>query len=119
MWLERHFHRRDYVGGQWFAIGHNKAPLENEDETMTEWKARTGQKIERLYAWIATEPDGGEGVVAHEVTVDNRQMLAPLIGADRARIESFREHARAIGRRSNYPIRLVEYSVRTILDDEP
>jgi hypothetical protein len=49
------------------------------------------QKIERLYAWIATEADGKEGVPA--VTAPDGT-VCPLVGADRARIESFREIAR-------------------------
>ena len=86
---------------------------------MSDWKAGRGQKIERLYAWIATEPDGGEGVTAHNVVIAGREMMAPLVGADKARIESYRSHARDVARLSKCPVRLVEFSVRTVLEDEP
>jgi len=46
----------------------------------------TGQRIDRLYAWIATEEDGGEGVVAHAL-------------------------ARNVAEASGRPVRLVMFSV--------
>jgi hypothetical protein len=84
---------------------------------MAEWKGGTGQTIQRLYAWIATEEDGGEGVVTHEVVIDWRTMIAPLVGADRARIESFRPLARNVARISGRPVRLIEFSSREVLED--
>lgn len=86
---------------------------------MTGWKARRGQKIEKVFAWIATEPDGGEGVIGHEIMLDGRLMFAPLVGADRARIESYRPHARNVAAQSGLPVRMVEFSVRTVLEDKP
>lgn len=56
------------------------------------------QKIERLYAWIATHADGEEGVPATRAP-DGAAL--PLVGADRERIESFREIARGALRRSD------------------
>jgi len=82
---------------------------------MTAWKPNTGQKIERLYAWIATEPDGGEGVCSMQLG----DMHMPLIGADTARIESLAPQAAMIARTSGYPVRLVEFSTRRVIRDEP
>ncbi len=79
------------------------------------WKANTGQKIERLYAWIATEADGGEGVCS--VKLGDTHM--PLIGADMARIESLRGHAAFVARASGCPVRLVEFSVRRVIAETP
>jgi hypothetical protein len=79
------------------------------------WKAGTGQKIERLYAWVATEPDGGEGVCS--MLLGGVQM--PLIGADMARVESLRDHAAFVARMSGYPVRLVEFSARKVLREAP
>jgi hypothetical protein len=62
-------------------------------------------KIERLYAWIVTEPDGSEGVAGALSPGSNT--FHPLVGADRKRIESHREHARAIHRATGFPVRLV------------
>jgi len=77
------------------------------------WKANTGQRIDRLYAWIAVEPDGGEGVCAWQFGDDR----LPLIGADKERIESLRPFAEAIREQTGYPIMLVEFSTRSLLAD--
>lgn len=53
------------------------------------------QKIERLYAWIATLADGEEGVPA----IASPDGPLPLVGANRERIESLREYAREAARR--------------------
>ena len=68
------------------------------------------QKITELFAWVATEPDGSEGVCAHEVVIDGRRMIAPLVGADRARIQSYRGFADTIAETTGRPIRLMRFS---------
>lgn len=77
---------------------------------MTDWKPRKGQKIEKLFAWVATEADGGEGVCG--AYVPSMGGLVPLVGADRERIESLRPHAEIIRRESGFPVRMVEFSTR-------
>ena len=72
--------------------------------------ADAGKPIERLYAWIATEPDGGEGVCG--AYLSGMPGFTPLIGADRARIESLRPHARLVAAKTGCPVRLVEFSCR-------
>ena len=47
--------------------------------------------IDAMYAWIATEPDGGEGVCAARIG----DMMMPLIGADVDRAKSLRPYAKA------------------------
>jgi hypothetical protein len=79
------------------------------------WKPGEGQAIERLYAWIATEPDGGEGVCACLVGGVNM----PLIGADLARVESLRPQARAVMLSAGCPVRLVEFSTRNVIRESP
>ena len=76
------------------------------------WKPETGQKIERIYAWVATEPDGGEGIVSAQLGDTH----FPLIGADKARIESLREYAQLAGKVTGFPVHLVLFSERTILE---
>jgi hypothetical protein len=73
-----------------------------------DWKPGSGQRIERLYAWVATEPDGGEGIVSGRFG----DMLMPLIGADGARIESFRSLAESVSAATGYPVHLVEFCGR-------
>jgi hypothetical protein len=83
---------------------------------MMAWKPQTGQPIERLYAWVATEADGGEGVCAMSMPDG---MMMPLVGADMARIESLRAHARSVAVASGCPVRLVEFSTRRVLRESP
>lgn len=64
------------------------------------------QRVTELYAWIATERDGGEGVPAASMVVDGQLMLVPLIGADLARLESLRPTAVAVANESGCPVRL-------------
>ncbi|HVB68007.1 MAG TPA: hypothetical protein VNE67_09150 [Acetobacteraceae bacterium] len=77
------------------------------------WKPGTGQRIERLYAWIATEADGGEGICGALFGL----LQMPLIGADRERVESFRGYAEMIARERGCPVHLVEFRER--VDHEP
>lgn len=79
------------------------------------WRPGKGQRIERLYAWIAEEPDGGEGVCSIQLG----DVHYPMVGADRARIESLRQHAQDVARITGYRIRLVEFSARVVLAESP
>lgn len=72
------------------------------------WKPGTGQSIDALYAWVATEPDGGEGVCSAQIGDTHY----PLVGADMARIKSYRRHAELIHRMTGYPVRLVRFAHR-------
>jgi len=81
----------------------------------TKWKAGTGQKIEKLYAWVATEPDGGEGVCA--MSIPSLGGMVPLVGADRARIESLRPHAAAVRTATGFPVRLKVFGSGVVLDE--
>lgn len=77
------------------------------------WKHSTGQKIERIYAWIATEADGGEGICS--TMIGNMQM--PMVGADRERVESLRPHAAALARELKIPVKLKLFSNGVVLDE--
>lgn len=77
-------------------------------------KARPGQRIEKLYAWVAEEPDGGEGILGSDLPGLG---YVPLIGADRARIESYRSIAQAMGDKTGYPIRLKLFAAGTVIDE--
>ena len=70
------------------------------------WKSRTGQKIEAIYAWVATESDGGEGICSALMG----DVHMPLVGADRQRMESLRPYAEAAARHFGVPVRLVRFS---------
>lgn len=72
------------------------------------WRPGQGQSIDALYAWVATEPDGGEGVCSAQIGDTHY----PLVGADMARIKSYRQHAELIHRMTGHPVRLVRFAHR-------
>ena len=71
------------------------------------------QKINKMYAWVATDEDGGEGIIAHMNSVGQ---WMPLVGADRARIEAHREFVVGMRKEINKPISLIEFSDRKVLE---
>lgn len=71
------------------------------------------KKITEIYAWICTEPDGGEGLPA--IMVNNRAM--PLIGADKERMASLRPYAEQVAAESGCPLKLVRFDNLTVLED--
>jgi hypothetical protein len=75
-----------------------------------DWKSSTGQRIERLYVWIAEEADGGEGVCSIQLG----DIHFPMVGADRERIESLRPYAQQAADVTGLRVRLVEFSDRTV-----
>jgi len=80
------------------------------------WRPGQGLPIERLYAWVATEPDGGEGLCS--VTTLALGTM-PLIGADRERIESLRPHAEITRKLTGYPVRLVRFLRTDVMEELP
>lgn len=73
-----------------------------------------GQKIDALYAWVATAPDGAEGVVGG--ILPGMSGPTPFIGADRERIESYRDLAENLARATGYPVRLKMFSGGVVID---
>jgi hypothetical protein len=70
------------------------------------------QDVTEIFAWVVEDARGGEGIPA--AMIGGRIM--PLIGADRARIESLREHAIAARIMTAQPVRLVRFSNREIVE---
>jgi hypothetical protein len=54
------------------------------------------QTITSLYAWIATQADGSEGVPGMQLEVQGVPMMMPLMGADQERLDSLREYVEMI-----------------------
>lgn len=71
------------------------------------------KKITELFAWVCTEPDGGEGIPAANLG----GLPMPLIGADRARIESLRPHAMTVAHDLGLPVRLVRFCDMEVLEE--
>lgn len=70
--------------------------------------------IEKLWAYVATEEDGGEGVCAFYN--EKSDMWMPMIGADEERMLSLKSVAKKIADNTNTPVTLVEFSVRKDLE---
>jgi hypothetical protein len=77
------------------------------------WKPDKGLPILEFFAWIATESDGGQGLIAIEMP-NGRTM--PLVGADRERIESLRSVAMETVKRTGCPVELVRFHGREVLE---
>lgn len=77
---------------------------------------KTDLPIKAIYAWVMTQPDGGEAIPAI-ATPDGLTM--PLIGADVDRVNSFRRIAENMRRDVGYPVRLVRFGHREVLEELP
>lgn len=80
------------------------------------------QKIEELFAWVATETDGSDGIMAAPMPIQGQMMLVPLVGADRVRVECYRATAEAIRRRrlsdgDRVLVRLMRFSTAAVLEE--
>ncbi len=71
-----------------------------------------GSKISTVYAWVATEPDGTESLCSVQIG----SVHYPMIGADKARIESYRPHAQQVTMATGYPVHMIEWTERRVLD---
>jgi hypothetical protein len=71
--------------------------------------------IDALYAWVVTEPDGGEGVGSALLGSTHY----PLVGLDSVHAKSLREFAEYIRRETGYPVRLVRFGQREDLEVLP
>lgn len=83
----------------------------------TKWRPGQGQAIEAMYAWVVTEPDGGEGVAG--MNIPSLGGMVPLVGADMDRIMSLRPYAQQVKQLTGYPVRLVRFSSREDLEVLP
>jgi len=82
---------------------------------VSEWKkAGKAQRIEKLYAWVAEEADGGEGIVGWRF---DGVGWTPLIGADKDRIESYRPYAEACVAEMGVPVRLKVFGEGVVIDE--
>lgn len=71
-------------------------------------------RIDELYAWISVDPaDDSEGICSVWTAELGH---TPMIGADRARIESYRSTVEQITRASGIPARLVRFHGREVLE---
>lgn len=72
------------------------------------------KQITELYAWICKEADGGDGLPAVDL---GGGFPMPMIGADRARVESLRPFAAEIVLTMGHPIKLVRFHQMEVLEE--
>lgn len=68
--------------------------------------------ITEMFAFIATEAPGEEGVIA----MQNGMWLMPLIAGDAARVAALREKAQEVATASNKHVTLAHFTVREDLE---
>jgi hypothetical protein len=73
--------------------------------------SRPPQTITNLYAWIATEADGGEGVPAVMVPYKGEPLMKPLLGTDMERVRSLRDDAVMLKQTSGARMRLCRFAL--------
>lgn len=72
------------------------------------------EQIDTITAFIATDTDGTEGIIGSAT----RYGVMPLVAADPDRVESLRPIAEAVARGMNVPVRLVQFTTRTVLEED-
>jgi hypothetical protein len=66
--------------------------------------------VAELWAWVVTEPDGGEGVPA----IRTGEGWLPAMGGDRARIESLRDLI--VATTAGMPLKLVRFTGAEVVE---
>lgn len=66
-------------------------------------------KINTIFAFIATDPDGNEGVAAFQ---DDSGVWFPMVGADMERANSLKKMAQQLARTTGCSIKLCQFITR-------
>jgi hypothetical protein len=75
-------------------------------------KRRKPPVIGAMYAWLVIEPEGEIVCVA-----EMGNIFLPLISPDRTRIKGFRQRAEMVRKTTGYPVRLVKFAQREVLEE--
>lgn len=73
-----------------------------------------GLQITELYAWVAVDDDGDEGVMSFYSP--DLQAHMPMVGADFPRVDSMRALARNIARAGGVNCELRKFSTMTVVE---
>lgn len=73
--------------------------------------------VTELYAYIATETNGGEGVAACLMPVNGVPVMMPLVGADIARVQSLKPYADLVQEKLGRPVTLRRFIAVLTPDD--
>lgn len=69
------------------------------------------QLVTELWAWIATEENGGEGLAACGMTLHGEPYFMPLIGADEERIRALEPQAMHVAAVTGRPVTLKRFKL--------
>lgn len=72
------------------------------------------KKIAEIWAWICTEPDGGEGVPASSRVIPGH--IVPLLGADETRVRGLEAEARYVAGLHGAPLKLVRFTDAVVVE---
>lgn len=75
----------------------------------------TARRIDEMFAWVCTEPDGSEGLVGWHTSIG----WVPLVGGDVDRMRSLRPQAEITRKETGWPVRLVRFTKRDDLEELP
>ena len=70
------------------------------------------KQITEIWAWVCTEPDGGEGIPA----INRGDQIWPLLGADKERVESMRPHALMVAQVNKLPVKLLKFTNMEVVE---
>lgn len=73
-----------------------------------------GLQINELYAWVAVDEDGDEGVMSFYSP--QLQAHMPMVGADFPRVDSMREIARRLARDGGVECELRKFTAMTVVE---
>lgn len=74
---------------------------------------RSPKKITEMYAYVVTQPDGGEGIPAF---AGPEGVLMPMVAADKERFDCLRPIAQNIANMTGQELRLLKFSVIEQID---
>jgi hypothetical protein len=80
-------------------------------------------KIEELYAIIAKDENGDEGIMDEGImgasmVIEGQPMMMPLVGADETRVRKWIPHAVAIAKETGMEFRICRFRDRKDVTDE-
>jgi len=84
---------------------------------LTPWRYGRGLPIEALWAWLATEADGGQVVVTAPLAVIGGQVQ--LCGPDLDLVRAMRPEAAAMRARTGCAVRLVRFDAAQGMEELP
>jgi hypothetical protein len=84
---------------------------------MPQWQPGRGDPIVELYAYIATEPNGGQVPASAFLPVLNSSI--PLVSHDLDLIRSWRTHAQDYRKATGCGVRLMRFSLAEGLEELP